>query len=521
MKKNELITLAFLEGGLVMLLETSSPLIVAPILGHSIIIWATMICLSVGGLALGYFLGGYLSKKQRSEGFVVGLFGINTLLLFIGWAMLSLQNSSGAELATSWFTWMIVAIVLFIPLILFGASTPLIVALLHQKHQDNPAVVGKLYSVSTMGGILFSLMAGYFFIPEIGISDTLLTAIILTSIFPILVYLRQKLYKFALPLLVFGVASIVLAQREFELPNDEDFKVEYFSESINGQLIVADFEMNDQPNRILFINRMGQTWINRKTGFSQWPYVNYVTAAADIYPEGSKSLVLGLGGGIVPKQIAGYSGHTVDAVELDERIVEISKKYFGLRGTGVKMYADDARRFIKNSTKKYNFILFDIFNGEILPSHGLSLEAFQDVKKILDPEGLIVVNFNGFITGKEGLPGRSLIKTIQEAGYTVKIFDTSAGAQSEEDRNLLYLAYLKEPNWDDADIHVRLSEGEHKIGEHLIDPSTIDLNDALIIKDDLPAMEYINRHAAKSWRKSYLENFTLKFKKEEGLPLVK
>lgn len=504
-----------------MLLETSSPLIVAPLLGHSIIIWATMICLSVGALALGYFLGGFLSKKPRSENFVLGLFGINSLLLFLGWILLYLQNTSGAGLATPFFTWLIVAIVLFFPLILFGASTPLIVALLHSKYLDSPAVVGRLYSVSTMGGILFSLMAGYFFIPEIGISDTLLTAILLTALFPIIVFIRQKQYKFGLPLLGLGVISLIMAQQEVELPKDSDFKVEYFSESINGQLIVADFEMNDQPNRILFINRMGQTWINRKTGFSQWPYVNYVTAAADIYPQGSRSLVLGLGGGIIPKQIASYNGHQVDAVELDERIIEISKKYFGLRGTGVKTYADDARRYIKNTTKKYNFILFDIFNGEILPSHGLSLQAFEDVKKILDPNGLIVVNFNGFISGKEGLPGRSLIKTLQEAGYTVKLFDTSAGNQSEEDRNLLYLAYLNEPNYENAEIHVRLQEGEYKIAEHLIDPSTLDLSDAIVITDDLPVMEYINRYAAKSWRKSYLENFTLKFKKEEGLPLVR
>lgn len=521
MKKNELITLAFLEGGLVMLLETSSPLIVAPILGHSIIIWATMICLSVGALAIGYFLGGFLSKRPRTDSFVVGLFGINTLLLFIGWMMLYLQNTSSSELAAPWFTWMIVGIVLFLPLILFGASTPLIVALLHNKYQDNPSVVGRLYSVSTMGGILFSLMAGYFFIPEIGISHTLLTAILITSIFPIIVYIRQKLYKFGLPLLGFGIASLVLAQQNSALPDKSDFKVEYFSESINGQLIVADFEMNETPNRILFINRMGQTWINKKTGFSQWPYVNYVTAAADVYPQGSRSLVLGLGGGIIPKQLAQYNGHMVDAVELDERIIEISKKYFGLRGTGVKTYADDARRFIKNSSKKYNFILFDIFNGEILPSHGLSKEAFEDVKNILDPNGLIVVNFNGFLSGKEGLPGRSLIKTMQEAGYTVKLFDTGAGEQSEEDRNMLYLVYLKEPKWENAEIHVRNKDGEYKIAEHLIDPSTIDLSDAIVITDDLPVMEYINRYAAKSWRKSYLENFTLKFKDEEGLPLVR
>ena len=67
MTKRVLLTLAFLEGGLVMLLELVIPHVLAPILGNSVEMWAKLILLSVGGLALGYFLGGYLAKKFSGQ----------------------------------------------------------------------------------------------------------------------------------------------------------------------------------------------------------------------------------------------------------------------------------------------------------------------------------------------------------------------------------------------------------------------------------------------------------------------
>ncbi len=520
MKKNELLALAFIEGGLVMLLETSSPLIVAPILGHSIVIWAAMICLSIGALAVGYFLGAYLSKKQRDESYVVKLFGLNTILLLAGWGLLYLQNFSGMDLATSTFTWFIVFEILFIPLIIFGATTPVIVSILHEQFANNKAIVGKLYSISTMGGIILSLLAGYWFIPEIGISDTVLIAVLLTAVLPLRYYIRNKKWTQAGILGVISIASIILTTVKPELPDSADFKELYYSESINGQLIVADFEEDGIQNRILFINRMGQTWIQKEYDNSVWPYVNVVTCLSHVYPENSRSLVLGLGGGILPKQIRKFCGHSVDAVEIDERIIDISREYFGLNGSGVNVYADDARRFVKNSTKQYDFIAMDIFNGEILPSHGLSKEAFEDLKATMSPQGLIVINFNGFIHGKEGLAARSLMKTLEAAGLQFKLLDASLGTSSEEDRNMLYLAYLEEPDWSLA-YPVNFGEDQYILENELIDPKSIDYSDGIIVTDDRPIMEFLNRHAAKKWREIYLKNFTLKFKEEHQLPLIK
>jgi predicted membrane-bound spermidine synthase len=519
MKRSEIILTAFIEGGLVMLLEVSSPLIVSPVLGNSINIWAALISISIGALALGYYLGGILLKdKYKKASIVISFFFINSAILLFGWLLISLQNDYNFLHDYRYSSWLIVFVILFIPLIIFGSTTPVLISVLHNDDGKKQETVGRIYSVSTFGGILFCLLTGFYLIPSLGLSRTILLAAFITGIIPFLHYLRNARMKFYLPLGTILLICMILMKRQTALANSSSIKVLEYVEGANGQLIVADLFKDKQVERILFINRMGQTWFNMTSNYSVWGYPNYITSLASMYPEGTSSLVLGLGGGIVTRQLREYNKHMVDAVELDERIIEISKKYFKLNQSGIRIYEDDARRFIKKSNKKYSFIVLDIFNGELAPSHGLSKESFMDLKRIMKTDGMLVVNFNGFLNGKEGLSGRSLLKTLQSAGFQVQLFSTNES--NEEDRNVLYIAYLDEPAWNKASIHVNLAEGQYKISEHLIDVSKIDVADAITITDDKPVMEYINRFAANKWREGYYKNFTLKFKDEYKVPLI-
>jgi len=518
--KNKLLLLAFVEGGLVMLLETASPIIAAPVLGHSVLVWATLLSFSVGALALGYFLGAWFSKKERDYSFLMRIFSVNALMILLGILLLFYQNYSTSELVTPSYTYSLLFLILVLPLILFGSTTPVIIDLLNRSEVKDSSIAGSVFSISTVGGIFFSLLTGYFLIDSYGISKTLLVGLILTIVFPLVHFLQSKNYLFLSANAVVLIVTLFFFTRS-KLPTETDsFKTIHFSEGITGQLIVADFKENNAMHRVLLINRMGQTNLNLETNFSAWPYVNYLTSAASMFPQGSRSLVLGLGGGTVPIQIKHYLSHDVEAVELDERIIEISDAYFNHLNARVKKTADDARRFVKSAVNKYDYIVLDIFNGEIMPSHGLSLEAFEDLKLILKPNGLVAINFNGFINGKEGLAGRSLLKTLQQAGFKVSVFDTSAGKDKEEERNVIYFASLQDIKWENVKVHATLDGEEYKIGEHLMDLKSVDLSNALIVTDDKPIMEYINRYAAESWRKAYLENYTRKFRKEHKLPLV-
>lgn len=520
MTKRALLLLAFIEGGLVMLLETSSPLIVAPILGHNVIVWATMISISIGALALGYYLGGLLSKKQNREQLITWLFILNTASVLLGWFLMYLQNSSSSALATVSGSYLIVLFTLFLPLIGFGATTPIVVGDIQSKFEENSSIVGKVYSLSTVGGIVLSIITGYMLLPEFGISDTLLFGAFVAAL---TIGISTKSLSGTLKFMPYGLAIIALISMGINSkPSEsEDLEVLYTSESINGQLVVADFTQNGRKQRILFINRIGQTWVDLKSNNSLWPYVNVIASTSSIYPEGSRTLILGLGGGLLANHITLHSKHKVDAVELDQRIVGISEEYFDL-DPSVEVYTDDARRYISRTGEKYDFIVFDIFSGETIPSHCLSKESFEKTKTILNKNGLIAINFNGFINGEAGLPGRSLLKTLWVAGFDVQIFDASFGRDKESNRNLIYLAYRKgeSPDWSKIDQSETILFNKFKVGVHpFMDQSKI-AQDGIVITDDKPVMEYINRLAAEAWRKSYIENFTMKFRNKYHMPLT-
>src|SRR3954471_17674465 len=57
--------LSFIEGGAVMATELLGAKMLAPFFGSSLYVWATVLAMTLGGLALGYFFGGIISYKYR------------------------------------------------------------------------------------------------------------------------------------------------------------------------------------------------------------------------------------------------------------------------------------------------------------------------------------------------------------------------------------------------------------------------------------------------------------------------
>jgi predicted membrane-bound spermidine synthase len=524
--KNKIRVYAFIEGGLVMLLEITSALIAAPVLGASMKIWAILICLSVSALAIGYFIGSKLSiySKNNEWNRINLLFALGAISISSGLLLSFIFNHSNLFLNHHLNTYFILVFILFFPLIMLGATTPLLTSVYAGSNNNAGKASGNIYATSTMGGIVLALLTGFYLLPNIGVQTTLVVGLISIAILIIANGINSK--KYLIPLIVSaGLVLNLLLPFVFseKKPTTSSIKILEYQEGIMGQLIVADIKYPEDPEitqRILFINRMGQTWINLSTGYSVWSYPNYITSLASMYPQGSRGLVLGLGGGIISKQLSEINQFEVDGVELDERIIGISKKYFGSANPNTKFYNDDSRHFIRKSGKKYDMVIFDLFSGEITPSHSLSLETFEQTKRILNPGGSIVINFNGFIDGKEGLSTRSICKTMLAAGYQLKVFATNETDIST--RNILVIGHLQPIDLDKISIHVKTETGEeYRIKDHLLDMSQVDLEDAILITDDKPSLEWINQAAAKRWRAAYYRNFTVKFKEEAKIPIFK
>lgn len=270
----------------------------------------------------------------------------------------------------------------------------------------------------------------------------------------------------------------------------------------------------ESGDRFLFVNRTGQTWVDKNTFKPKWDYAAYVRSICSKSPEKSNALILGLGGGPMAN-ILNNLGFNVDALELDQRIAEIARQYFGLSGK-VNVVVDDARHYLEVSHKKYDVILFDVYRGESPPPHVFTLESLTKTKSLLKDDGLIIVNFNGFLDGKEGRPARSIYKTLRALGLETRILPT---AGSEGSRNILFVASIKKQDFIRGRLPLELYGKQLDIETLFQNAAKLNLDDAVALTDDKPILELLNIPAGNAWRKGYTE-MTKRFYKE-GVPLFR
>jgi len=104
-------------------------------------------------------------------------------------------------------------------------------------------------------------------------------------------------------------------------------------------------------------------------------------------------LVLGVGGGDVIKAIRKYYPEAkITAVEIDPIMIEIAKKYFGLETSDTYIIVSDAISWVKNSKKKFDLIIIDLFIGKLNPSDSHGRFFLSDLKRLSATHGFIVFN---------------------------------------------------------------------------------------------------------------------------------
>jgi spermidine synthase len=109
-----------------------------------------------------------------------------------------------------------------------------------------------------------------------------------------------------------------------------------------------------------------------------------------------KVLIIGGGdGGVVREFVKHPDIQQIDLVEIDERVIEVSKLYFpdctsGLSDPRVRVLAQDGFAFIKKQQAVYDIVVVDSTDPVDFAS-GLFTDSFyQDVYNALTPEGIMM-----------------------------------------------------------------------------------------------------------------------------------
>jgi spermidine synthase len=136
--------------------------------------------------------------------------------------------------------------------------------------------------------------------------------------------------------------------------------------------------------------------VDHKEYFYQWPYMVFGDTFENV-------LVLGAGSGTDVASALRHGAKHVDAVEIDPVIVSLGRQHHPDKPYSdprVTVVTDDARHFLRTTTRKYDLVVFALidsltmqssFSGVRLESYMFTEESFRAVRQRLAPNGLLVV----------------------------------------------------------------------------------------------------------------------------------
>jgi spermidine synthase len=134
-----------------------------------------------------------------------------------------------------------------------------------------------------------------------------------------------------------------------------------------------------QPNRLVF------------------EYTQMMLGALFLKPEPHSILIIGLGGGTLPRTLEKLlPGADIDVVEIDPAVVGVAQQYFGFRpDEHIHLTVQDGRAYVRQSlrgSKRYELIMLDAYEHQYIPEHMLTREFLSEVRSLLQPAGVVAAN---------------------------------------------------------------------------------------------------------------------------------
>jgi spermidine synthase len=126
-------------------------------------------------------------------------------------------------------------------------------------------------------------------------------------------------------------------------------------------------------------------------------YPQMMLGSLFVKPEPRSVLIIGLGGGTIPRALQELVPEArIDVVEIDPAVVNVARRYFDLgESTKLNVIEADGRVHVKRALRgqqRYDLIMLDAFDHEYIPEHLLTQEFLEEVKSLLAPGGVLAAN---------------------------------------------------------------------------------------------------------------------------------
>lgn len=427
----------FFSGMSVMAVELGASRLLAPYFSSSQIVWTIIIGTIMIAMALGNIYGGKSADKNPNPDRLYARIIFAALWIaaipFLGkFVILGISALLVVTVNTNFLIWaaFITCMVVFVfPLFLLGTVTPSLVKYTVDSLDDSGKTVGTLGAFNTIGSIIGTFVPTFISIPAVGTAATFLifSGILLVLGIAYFIYGKSGKVRCIVSAVVFGAFSMLSTQLGFAF---WERRLLYEGESTYNYLQVKE----DDNKTYLSTNVLfGVQSVYVKDGSLTGMYYDYAMAAPLMSGSVDKEkdmLILGMGTGTYAKQCINYLWNiSAEGVEIDEKIIDLSRKYFDLPEE-VKVTAYDGRAFLSVSDKKYDVIMVDAYQDITIPFQMSSVEFFTMVKEHLKDGGVMVVNMNMRSDNSDGINSR-LADTISEVFDNVYTIDVEHSTNRE------------------------------------------------------------------------------------------
>jgi len=411
------------------------------------------------GLALGSIFFGYVVDKTKHRIFLLVFTQLLAALLVLAtsqimgnsnlfFAKLLYENRTNFVLieilkALSLFSFMI------LPTMCLGAVFPIIIKMQTETIESIGNTVGRLYAVNTIGALLGSFCAGFFFVPLFGKNLSLSILIILQTATALLVYVFYTQKKFSL--IYIGSALVVLLALIFprwnpsyfihgrylrfnaqeQLFNNNSYPkllfngqsilksefrepdILYFNDGIGG-FVAACQSINSLGVRNIYLSSSGKMEGSVHGDWSTMGLLAHYPLL--LHPKAEEVLVIGLGTGITAGEALYYPIKNLDVVEISPEVVEASQFFQSvnndvLNDSRTTLLIQDARTHLTLSDRQYDVISSEPSNPWVAGVANLyTKDYFEKVKNHLKPDGIFVQWYHAYQSDWEifALVGRTI-----------------------------------------------------------------------------------------------------------------
>lgn len=396
-------TAIFTAGALLMALEISAFRIIGKTFGSALRETTAVIAVFLAAMSAGYWAGGRIGDRwPRAFTLAATLFAASLSCFCVPWldARLSpLISRSSFALATHAF--FASSILFVIPTFLLAATSPIAVRLFATSTGESGSTAGSISAISTAGSIFGSLATAFFLIDWLASINRTVIFVGLgaaaTAALTMVVAVSSGRRAAAL---IAAAAILLLLTGAFArsgsidrallapLPNT---RVIFSADSPYHHVTVRE----RGPWRELSFDIATQSRMKIKDPLGPGAaYTDIAHLAKLMRPATRRILLIGLGGGTMAKQFAGYyPDTTVDVVDVDPLIAGVARRFFEVRTSDrLRIHHSDGRAFLKRSSGRWDLILIDAYTtngyGDTIPPHLTTREFFREAAAHLNEGGV-------------------------------------------------------------------------------------------------------------------------------------